>query len=238
VDILLPEISSSPAPAVSTILSLLLFTTILGAPAGVCASSRSEQEIHAASSVQPDLRRGQELFGMCVVCHSSDGSGSPEGGAPAIAGQYFSVIVGQLIDFRHGRRRDLRMERVVESHHLIGAHDLADVAGYVASLAPTPVLGTGPGEFLDHGMDVYDRLCAACHGASALGSPTKAVPWLAGQHYEYLLREMYYTVDHRRPNLSREHLAIFSHFDRSEFEGLADYLSRLKSRNTGAATSG
>ncbi len=73
---------------------------------------------------------------------------------------------------------------------------------------------------------MYQTERASCHGAAAQGDERKAVPWLGGQHYKYLLREMYYTADNRRPNLA-SHRAFLDHFSLQDYEGVADYLSGL-----------
>jgi cytochrome c553 len=191
------------------------------------AAPVAQQELDAALRAKPQLQHGEKLFEVCAACHASDGGGEGDGGVPAIAGQHTRVILRQLIDFRHGKRWDLRMERIADSHYLAGAQDLADIAAYVASMPRTPNLGTGDGARLDAGTDLYARLCAGCHGSSAQGDGERGIPWLGGQHYQYLLREMYYTVDQRRPNLARDHMRLFARFEGTSFEAVADYLSRL-----------
>jgi len=41
----------------------------------------------------------------------------------------------------------------------------------------------------------------------------------AGQHYEYLLREMYYSFDHRRPNLTNHHV-FMDRFTRPDYQSV------------------
>jgi cytochrome c553 len=80
---------------------------------------------------------------------------------------------------------------------------------------------------VEHGKAVFDERCAACHGPTGAGSDAKNIPWLAAQSFQYLLREMYNTVDGRRPNLAGLHSRLFRKFEREDFVGVADYLSRL-----------
>jgi cytochrome c553 len=70
------------------------------------------------------------------------------------------------------------------------------------------------------------RDCAVCHGSSGGGSEDGDVPRLAGQHYEYLLRQMYDAVDGRRPNFSRSHVRLLARLERADLVGLADFLAR------------
>jgi cytochrome c553 len=205
---------------------LLLWATLWALPGSSWAASVTQQQLAAALAAQPDLQRGATLFKACVACHDSDGGGRHNGDVPAIAGQYPRALLHQLVDFRYGKRWDVRMEAVASSHALSGAQDLADVAAYVGALPRITDPGRGDGQLLAHGMQVYGRECASCHGASGQGDAQTGVPWLAGQHYEYLLREMYYTFDHRRPNLT-DHGAFLHRFTRPDYQGVGDYLSGL-----------
>jgi cytochrome c553 len=205
---------------------VLAWAALFASPAVTLAASVAQQQSDAALRAKPDVQHGESLFQVCVACHASDGGGSSNGDVPAIAGQYTRVIVRQLVDFHYGKRWDVRMEAIAKSHYLSGPQDLADIAAYVSGLPRISNPGRGDGQQLAHGMIVYQRLCASCHGASAQGDARNGLPWLAGQHYDYLLREMYYTFDHRRPNLA-PHLLVLDRFTRPEFEGVADYLSGL-----------
>jgi cytochrome c553 len=205
---------------------VLVLAVLFTLPAPAWTASVAEQQLAAALGAKPDSQRGATLFKVCVACHNSDGGGQPNGDVPAIAGQYRRVLLRQLVDFHYGKRWDVRMEAIASSHYLSGAQALADVAAYVSALPRITDPGRGDGQLLAHGTQVYQRECASCHGPSGQGDAQKAVPWLAGQHYEYLLREMYYTFDNRRPNLTDHHIFL-NRFARPDFQGVADYLSGL-----------
>lgn len=209
------------------------WVALLASPLLTLAASVAQQQFDAALRARADVQHGESLFQVCVACHASDGGGSVNGDVPAIAGQHQRVIIRQLVDFHYGKRWDVRMEAIAKSHYLSEAQDLADIAAYVSAMPPISNPGRGDGQRLAHGMKVYQRLCAACHGAAAQGDARKAIPWLGGQHYQYLLREMYYTFDQRRPNLA-PHLALLDRFERPEFEGVADYLSGLTPPRNGS----
>jgi cytochrome c553 len=172
---------------------------------------------------------GEALFETCAACHGTDGAGTRDGNVPAIAAQHLRVIARELVDYRHDKRWDERMQHFSDEHHLNGAQEIADVAAYISDLQPKRTLGAGRGEYLDHGADVYARLCASCHGAAAEGDNLKRYPRLAGQHSEYLLRQMHDAVEGRRPNFPREHVALLKRFEQLDFVAVADYLSRLGS---------
>lgn len=191
------------------------------------AVSVPQAEYSKAMASPRDVTRGQELFQACAACHGPSAGGSGDGLVPAIAAQHFQVLVRQLVDYRYSKRWDPRMESVARGHLLPDAAAIAAVAAYLSQLAPTPALGLGDGEHLAYGHQVYARLCTACHGAAGEGDATRGVPRIAGQHYAYVLRQLHDAVDHRRPNLSPEHVHLLERFQYAEFTGVADYIARL-----------
>jgi cytochrome c553 len=52
-------------------------------------------------------------------------------------------------------------------------------------------------------------------------------PRLAGQHYEYMLRELELTAAGQRPGMDAEHVRLIRDLSAEERRGVADYLSRL-----------
>lgn len=191
------------------------------------ALSASRQELLDALHSRPNLDRGAELFRPCTACHGPLGAGTQDGGVPRIAGQHASVLAKQLVDYRHDRRRDLRMEHFAGRHNLPDAQAIADVAAYVNQLEIHSAPGVGSGELVDHGASLYAHQCRSCHGPSGEGNAKSQIPQLAGQHYEYLIRQVYDAVDGRRPNLSSAHVQLLAKLQRVNIVGLSDYLSRL-----------
>ena len=61
----------------------------------------------------------------------------------------------------------------------------------------------------------------------AEGDNSRRVPRLAGQRYEYLLRQLHDAVEGRRPNMAGGRARLLERFDVAEFTALADYMSRL-----------
>lgn len=209
----------------------LLLVLIAGAlPLKSLARDIVEEELDSALRDRPNLTHGQALFDQtCIACHGADGSGQPNGSVPAIAAQSSPFIIRQLVDFRHGRRLDLRMEHSTGRHRLVDAQAIADVAAYASQLPPTRAADVGPGNHLPEARSMYERACVPCHADSAAGNADSAVPRLAGQHFDYLLRQMHNaTADGggQRPAFPREHAMLLQRFDDAELIDLADYLSR------------
>jgi cytochrome c553 len=192
------------------------------------AANRAREEFDHVLQLQPDLARGAELFAQCAACHGDDGGGATSGEVPRIAGQHYRVLVRQIIDFRLGKRWDMRMEGVATSHSAIPElQDVADVAAYVNGLERDGARGVGAGDHLDLGSAAYSARCASCHGRQGEGSAKKGIPRLAGQHANYLMRQMYDAVEGRRPPLTRTHEKMLAPLDYEQLLGLTDYLSRL-----------
>jgi cytochrome c553 len=197
------------------------------APALALAATSAKREFDAAVKATGDVARGAELYEQCISCHGSDASGQANGTVPRLAGQYEQVLLKQLVDFRYGKRWDYRMESLADRHHLEGARELADVAAYIVQLKPTGPRGLGKGEVLEEGARAYREHCEGCHGADGAGDEARLIPRLAGQHYEYLARQMYDAVDGRRPSMAKEHSRRVAPLDFEQIRAVADYLSRM-----------
>jgi cytochrome c553 len=134
----------------------------------------------------PDPAAGAAAWQRCAVCHGADGAGLPDGTFPKIAGQHASVIESQLAAIRSGERPNPVMKPHVED--LVDDRDVADVVAHVAAMPRDETCHPGPGDDLDRGARLYRDGCAECHGDRGEGDAAQGVPWLACQHYAYLLR--------------------------------------------------
>jgi cytochrome c553 len=191
-------------------------------------ANSARQELATVLAAKPDATRGAELFEACASCHGVDGGGATEGTVPRIAGQHFRVLAEQIVDFRHGKRWDFRMEGVASSHQTLPKlQDITDVAWYASQLERGGARGIGDGTQLEAGAALYAKHCASCHGGQAEGNDKRAIPRLAGQHAGYLSRQVYDAVDGRRPRLARSHGKAFAPLAFEEVRGLSDYLARI-----------
>ena len=206
----------------------LLIALIATMPALTLAAASARSDLQQATKATPDWDHGSELFTACVSCHGGQGGGQENGNTPRIAGQHYPVLLKQLVDFRHGKRWDFRMEEQADEHHLATPQDIADVAAYVNQLDSGGARGIGDGVNATEGARIFGARCASCHGPSGEGDPQKIVPQLAGQHYSYLVRQMYDAVDKRRPTLQAVHPQKIAPLDFEQVRAVADYLSRIE----------
>jgi cytochrome c553 len=185
------------------------------------------QEFLETLQAKPDRDRGAQYFATCAACHGVRGGGTSNGEFPRIGGQYYRVLVRQLVAFRHGQRWDFRMESFADRHRLADAQAIADVAAYVSQLDDPSPPGVGSGDLVAHGASIYFRLCESCHGTSGQGDSVHVIPWIGGQHFEYLRRQIYDAVDGRRPGFPASHVRLLARLDHDDIVGVADYLSRI-----------
>jgi len=150
------------------------------APALASAVSTSGQELSEALRATPDPVHGAELFRNCAVCHGPTGGGTIDGGVPRIAGQHTSVLAKELVDYRHDRRWDIRMEHFADNHHLPDPQSIADVASYAHHLIPVKPPGIGDGQLVGRGEAIYAHRCSSCHGPAAGGDAKKRIPRIHG----------------------------------------------------------
>jgi cytochrome c553 len=215
-----------------TLLLVLGAVTAITLPLMAGGASNAAQDSSDALHSRPDLDHGAALFQACAVCHGASGGGTPDGHVPRIAGQHFSVLVKQLVDYRSDRRWDPLMEYMADRHLLKTAQDIADVAAYASGIETLPEAGVsvGSGEYLARGAEIYTESCVSCHGERGDGSGRQQIPRVAGQNYEYLVRQIHDAVEGRRPNFSASHIRLLKKLDYAGIMGVADFLARTPRR--------
>jgi cytochrome c553 len=193
-------------------------------------SQRYEWNAMEGEKLEALRRTGNEIDGkaayeVCAACHLPSGAGRPDGSFPQLAGQHATVLIKQLADIRAGRRDNPIMAPFAA--RLIDPQELADVAAYLQSLPIPPGNGKGPGTNLGLGAQLYARDCVTCHGDRGQGDAARFYPMLAGQHYEYLLRQIRDVAARRRRNADPEMVKIVTVYKDEELQAVADWVSRL-----------
>jgi cytochrome c553 len=188
------------------------------------------KEFREAVALEPNLAHGKELFSVCAECHQANGGGSADGTIPVIAGQHVSVLVKQLVDFRHDRRWHARMQNALMRHEFASSQDLLDVAAYAENLKrPAPrAKDAGDAATQQEGRRIYYRDCESCHGRLAEGDLRTVRPRLAGQSYPYLQRQFIETANRQRIGMDEEHMKRIGALSDAERTAVARYLSQLK----------
>lgn len=177
----------------------------------------------AASS----LSEGSRLYAPCGTCHSPQAWGSMDGAIPNLAGQQRRYLEQQLALFRSGARVDPAMQ-VVAVHSAVGdQHDIVSLASYLAGLDSNPHPVNGSGKHLRVGQEIYEHICAACHGADGRGQAANRVPRIAGQHYPFLRRQIDVAAALHKDRAPLEMTSALRGMQNQEKDALADFISRL-----------
>jgi len=183
-------------------------------------------EVSATLALAGDGRRGKEAFGECQSCHRKDASGRANIGTPRLSGQHASVIIKQLMDIRSGHRINIEMKDYVLEPELT-LQNFADIAAYLESLPVAGNLSKGPPELLARGQALYEKDCAACHGAQGEGRPELFHPMVASQHYTYLVRELELIRDGGRGNSNPAMPPILKNYSADDRRAVAAYMAQL-----------
>jgi cytochrome c553 len=81
---------------------------------------------------------------------------------------------------------------------------------------------------VEAGGKLYKRVCASCHGRDGMGDEKDAVPLLAGQYTNYLLRQVdKYLAGVRIHDPSAPDDRLLAEFDRDELKNIFAYISVL-----------
>jgi cytochrome c553 len=196
-------------------------------PPGADPAAIAQAEYDQVMSLTPNVENGRQVYLTCAVCHSPEGWGTLDGAYPQIAGQLRTVIIKQLADTRARYRYNPLMYPFSVPRILGGPQNIADVAGYVASLPMTAENGKGPGTDLDLGAKLYQEHCHNCHGDAGEGRPEDHLPQIAGQHFNYLMRQFDAIRTGRRKNSDPEMVKQIERFTLREQTAVLDYTSRL-----------
>ena len=194
---------------------------------GYVWNDASEIEKIEALQLKGDPKRGKEIFAVCSACHLSSGAGRPDGSFPQLAGQHATVVIKQIADIRAGLRDNPPMYPFALT--LSDAQELADVAAYIQTLCIPPEHGKASGDanLLAKGKTLYMKECTTCHGDNGQGDAGKFYPVLAGQHYNYLLRQVTAIRDGKRRNADPHMVAVVKKYSDQDLDAVVEYMASL-----------
>lgn len=206
----------------------LIISVIWLVPVLSQADADFDQELNQALDLEPNIQEGRDLFAACASCHTPESWGNTDGTYRQLAGQHRNVILKQLADIRAGNRDVPQMLPFAQEGVLGGAEGLANVSAYISTLPMNPEPGIGRGDDLGRGQELYGNACEICHGENGEGDDESFFPRIQGQHYEYLLRQLKWIRDGKRRNVYRGMVRRMRRMSDTDFEAVADYVSRLR----------
>ncbi len=165
-----------------------------------------------ATAFDYDEDYAEEINETCAGCHGEKAEGTMDGEYPRLAGLPEAYIAEQLRSFKHRERMNIPMVPYTTEREL-PEEDIQQIARYLQQMElPThmppeedtsissyerlllsqfivniPLFKEGDAVA---GKRYYQRECETCHGSEGLGNAAKLIPRLAGQHSEYLKRQM------------------------------------------------
>jgi len=146
-----------------------------------------------AAQAAGDVEAGKtKASTVCVACHGADGN-SVNPIWPKLAGQNSEYLLKQLNDFKSGARKDPLMSAQAA---LLSDEDVANVAAYFSTQTRTE--GTAAADKVALGQRIYRggdaatglAACIGCHGPTGAGNPAARYPSIAGQHADYVAKQL------------------------------------------------
>jgi cytochrome c553 len=183
--------------------------------AGACAFAQGEAPV-----LKGDAVHGKAISYTCLGCHGVDGyrNAYPNYSVPKLVGQHPEYLIAALQEYKGDQRSHLTMHSQASE---LSDQDMADIAAYFSGtvLQPGPVPTNAPPP------PAAVAVCAACHGATGI-SVIANYPILAGQHADYLKREIaeYKTGGRKNPIMAGMSATIKD----SDVDALADYFSKMQ----------
>lgn len=189
-----------------------------------------------------DAEQGKNKAAVCGACHGADGN-SISALYPNLAGQGEKYILKQLRDVASGERPILEMTGLLA---IYSDQDLQNVSAYYASLDAVVMgsqviedeaYGLSGEEFLALGERVFRggnmktgvAACTGCHSPSGLGNAPASYPAIAGQHNDYIVKQLKNFQNNLRTNDGEGMLmrSVAGPMSDLEIRAVANYLSGL-----------
>lgn len=161
----------------------------------LCAAALWAGAAPAQTTSKADLEAVQRAVHVCAACHGEGGrSANPR--YPSLAGQMRDYTIRQLKDFRSQSRAETDLQGYMWGISALLTDDVIEgLADHYAQQSPRPGTTTNP-KLLTAGRVLFEKgiaaqgvlACASCHGNKAEGAA--GFPRLAGQHADYLVRQL------------------------------------------------
>jgi cytochrome c553 len=169
-----------------------------------------------------DIEAGRLKAEVCVACHGRNGN-STDPSFPSLAGQPPLYTYYQLLQFRERQRDDPQMSPLVAG---LSDADMQAIAAFYAAQVPEAPNHTGDPEKLEAGQRLMQmHYCDSCHAPGLVGQ--KHIPRLAGQHYEYLLKQLRAFKAQTRTDMEGSMTMAAQPLSAGDIEILAHYIAQL-----------
>ncbi len=175
--------------------------------------------VSRAQEVDPKL---MERVAVCAACHGVGGN-STDPQYPVLAGQTMRYTYLQLKDYKEGRRKNPLMDAMVVE---LTRDDMIALGTYFSKQRVLPTKFKPDEAKAKLGKAKADEvLCTMCHLGGFAGQ--NEVPRTAGQHYEYVLKQLQDFKARRRTNDAGSMTSVSNILTDSDIENLAHYIAGL-----------
>jgi cytochrome c553 len=201
----------------------LLASTLLSACGGV---KQYSENLNTSLS-------GKEIVSKtCAACHNSDGNSvSPQ--FPKLAGQQKDYLLAQLADFKGHQRSDSDGVEYMWGLARLTSVQSNEIADYFSTQKTKSSTVKADSVLVNRGEKIFKEgiasagvpACAACHGERGAG--VGEIPRLAGQHAEYMTKqiEIFQKTDQRPRGVAMK--AITHQLSQQDIKDVTAYLSGL-----------
>jgi cytochrome c553 len=170
-----------------------------------------------------DAEAGKRKAQACAACHGVDGN-SADPGTPSLAAQPPIYVHYQLLQFRDGRRVNAVMSAIAAP---LTDKDMKDIGAYYAAQAATPPSTPLDAAKVEAGKAVAARnYCGSCHLPTYAGQ--NHIARLAGQHYDYLVKELRGFKTGARPDIDGTMASAAQPLSDADITHVAAYLAGLR----------
>lgn len=170
-----------------------------------------------------EVEAGRRKAEVCGPCHGADGN-STNPAIPSLAGQPPLYTYYQLLLFQQQQRADPQMAPFVVS---LNDADMQDLAAYYAAQTPTVPHGTSDPVQAEAGQRlVKAHYCDSCHAPGLIGQ--QHIPRLAGQHYEYLVKQLRAFKAQTRADMDGSMTMAAQPLSAEDIETLAHYIAHFR----------
>jgi cytochrome c553 len=185
---------------------------------GVALAALAAAPVHAqtAAPAKPDK------VAVCAACHGEDGnSTNPQ--YPVLAQQTARYLFLQLQDFKAGRRKDPLMSPVAGT---LDPNEMLALADWFSKQKAKPTGFKPDPAKVAAGRKVAEAvLCSMCHGGDFGGQ--NEIPREAGQHYQYIKKQLDDFKAKRRTNDAGNMTSVTSTLSDEQIDDLAQYVANL-----------
>ena len=184
---------------------------------GALAASLLASQAHAQAPAGAPAK-----VDVCAACHGADGN-STNPLYPILAQQTARYIYLQLKDFKEGRRKDPLMSPVAAT---LAQADMLALADWFSKQKAKPTGFKPDPAKVEAGRKKADEvLCSMCHGGDFVGQ--NEIPREAGQHYEYVKKQLLDFKAKRRTNDAGNMTSVTSTLSDADIDDLAQFVANL-----------